>query len=539
MKRLAFLIFILLLVACVPTTGAPTAPYGSAEYAAQATQGARAAEDARATYAAAAAQETAVSAIPTITAAAATQQAAAQMQATAVAVTATTESLQFRATEQAMAFAEGNATATAGAQQTRDALSLQATSAAVSLNASVQATAEAQRAFNVQMVQQDTAQLLANQRAKEAFWNTWRPVIVGVLLTVVVALAGFGAVLMWRNRRPVMQVMLTTPEGIHRSIPLIRDGNGFRVIPGSLPRDTPPLALPEPQEPSAAPVPLPALDIGHVLIVGETGGGKSTTMQALLQHRPQAIVLDPHAGPQDWPGKQVLGAGRNFAQIAEFMEWMIDELNRRAEQRANGVQSFPPITVASDEMPAIASELNKDGNNTYDNWQKWMREGRKFGLYIIVSTQSTRVKTLGIEGEGDVLKNFIGIVYLGEAATETYPDLALPMEWPAILKTKRGARPVIIPHEPGAGVPSPTAVPAPPPQINLPPLINQAERDGRKLNGHMRDFKSNNDVGMFLGDFSEQPSGQFLQERVYPALEWRAAELQCPDAARLLSRRKV
>jgi hypothetical protein len=314
----------------------------------------------------------------------------------------------------------------------------------------------------------------------------------------------------------------------------------IRTLPGTLPHQGGRLALEAGEvqaETAVEPVPLPKLDIGHVLIVGETGGGKSTTMQALLQHRPQAIVLDPHAGPNDWPGKQVLGAGRNFAQIGEFMEWMIDELNLRAEQRANGVQHFPPITVASDEMPAIASELSKSGTNTYENWQKWMREGRKFGLYIIVSTQSTRVKTLGIEGEGDVLKNFVGIVYLGEAATETYPDIALPMEWPAVLKTKRGARPVIIPHNPDDYAAPVTSRVVEPPQIHLPPRVSQAEQDGRKLDGRIQEISSLNAAGVLLSDdVTERPSGQFLQDRLRPALEWRARALGCEHAQRLLMR---
>ena len=229
-----------------------------------------------------------------------------------------------------------------------------------------------------------------------------------------------------------------------------------------------------------------------------------------------------------------MGSGRNFTQIGEFMDWMVDELSTRAEQRRQGVTHFPPLTVATDEMPAIANELGKD---VYSNWQRWMREGRKFGLYIIVSTQSTRVKTMGIEGEGDVLNNFAGIVYLGKAAVEMYPELARSMEWPAILRTKRGPRPVIIPHNPDT--PSyPASRVVEPPQIHLPSQVSQAEQDGRKLDGRVEQMSSANAVGMELGDFGERPSGQFLEERVYPALEWRVKELGCESSARILARRR-
>jgi hypothetical protein len=180
------------------------------------------------------------------------------------------------------------------------------------------------------------------------------------------------------------------------TVPLIRDERGgFRTCPARCPTKAGGwrcLRVMRWWKRPLQPVPLPKMDIGHVLIVGETGAGKSTAMRALLAHRQQVVVLDPHAGPGDWPGGVVKGSGRNFTEIGEFMEYMIDELSKRAEQRRQGVNQFMPMTVATDEMPAIASEL---GPAVYQNWQKWMREGRKFGLYIVVSTQSTRVKTMG------------------------------------------------------------------------------------------------------------------------------------------------
>ena len=463
----------------------------------------------------------------------ATAQAQAIVEATAVAVTSTTESLQFRATEQAMAFEQANATGTAAANN----MWLQATGTAVAVRMSALATAEAQEAENVTMTMRDTARMMENQRQRETFWNAAYPWIVGVVLFVLVGGVGFWLVIQWRNKRPVVQVFYDNGDGRRQSVPIITDGNGgFRTLPGILPHQGGRLALPEPDvvDTAVQPIPLPRLDIGHVLIVGETGAGKSTTMRALLANRQQAVVLDPHAGPNDWQGMQVLGGGRNFTQISEFMDWMVDELSTRAEQRQQGVTSFPPLTVATDEMPAIANELGRD---VYANWQRWMREGRKFGLYIIVSTQSTRVKTMGIEGEGDVLNNFAGIVYLGKTAVEEYPELASSMVWPAVLRTKRGPRPVIIPHNPDEAAYSPSRV-VEPPQFHLSPRVSQAEQDGRKLDTVIHRMRSGNAVGLELGDFGERPSGQFLNDRVYPALEWRVQNLGCETSARILAQRR-
>lgn len=464
---------------------------------------------------------------------AATAQAQAIVQETAVAATSTTEGLSFRATEQALAFQQSDATGTAEAQR----MWLQVTGTAVAVQASALSTAEAQRAQNVEMVQRDTQQMLENQRARESFWNAAYPWIVGVVLVALIAAVCAGIYFMWRNKQPVMQVVFDGGNGMRQSIPLIRDGNGFRVLPGTLPRRDEPLLLGAPEETAVQPVPLPTLDIGHVLIVGETGAGKSTTMRALLAHRDQVVVLDPHAGPNDWQGMQVLGGGRNFTQISEFMDWMVDELSTRAEQRRSGQTAFPPLTVATDEMPAIANELGKD---VYANWQRWMREGRKFGLYIVVSTQSTRVKTMGIEGEGDVLNNFAGIVYLGKTAVEEYPDLASSMEWPAVLRTNKGPRPVIIPHNPDLSVPQGSFV-VEPPQIKLPPRVSQAERDGRAFDVVIEQATSLNDLARHLSDIpfdqrSYTPDGNLIRDRVRPALQWRAERLRCENSARLLSR---
>jgi hypothetical protein len=78
----------------------------------------------------------------------------------------------------------------------------------------------------------------------------------------------------------------------------------------------------------------------------------------------------------------------------------------------------------------------------------WLREGRKVNLFFAVSTQSTRVKTLGIRGEGDLLENFSYVIVLGKLAANDYPDLVAGMERPAVIRTINGAKPVIIPHEP-------------------------------------------------------------------------------------------
>jgi hypothetical protein len=144
----------------------------------------------------------------------------------------------------------------------------------------------------------------------------------------------------------------------------------------------------------------------------------------------------------------VIGGGRDFENIGRYMQQMHTLLSQRYTDRAQGHSQFEPLTVATDEMPAIVAAL---GRQVDEVWREWLREGRKVGLFFVVSTQSTRVKTLGIRGEGDLLENFSYVLFLGKVAANKYPELVRDMERPAVLRTIRGIRPVIIPNERPSG----------------------------------------------------------------------------------------
>jgi hypothetical protein len=90
-----------------------------------------------------------------------------------------------------------------------------------------------------------------------------------------------------------------------------------------------------------------------------------------------------------------------------------------------------------------------------------------------------------------------------------------------------------------AGAPVVNLPPAPPVvQQPVQPQMTQAEMDGRRLLPYLREFRTVNAAGTFLSDeSSERPSGQFLDGRLYPALEWLAQQGNT-DADRLLKRRR-
>lgn len=363
-------------------------------------------------------------------AATATQQVVSVTQAAAVVATATA------------------AQATQSWQATAGSLNAAATTAAIDaqrndrqIAAGATATALARIAAAEDALLADEQRRLALQRQAEAeelryqrTMNTIKPVLWFAVIVSVLVVGMAYAYKIYRQSQPIVfneqaGARLLLPAGAYQAL------SGVRTVQPDRP------LLPAPD---ITVRPLPAL-AGHVLIAGPTDAGKSTAMRAVLQHRENVVVLDPHYAPGNWRGARVLGGGRNFEEIGAYMQWMMAELDRRAKQLKDGRREFDPLTVATDEMPAIADEL---GRGTAVIWRKWLREGRKFGLLMVVSTQSTRVKTLGIEGEGDVLRNFQAALLLGATAVEAYPDLTSGQQRPAVLRTIEGVQPVIVPNVP-------------------------------------------------------------------------------------------
>lgn len=143
------------------------------------------------------------------------------------------------------------------------------------------------------------------------------------------------------------------------------------------------------------------------MIVGVTGSGKTHALKYILSQTPGIIiVLDPHATPKGWPDNcHVKGAGRQFVEIQSTLQLAEKELDIRYQARAKGRTIFTPITLAFDELPSIVAEVPE----AKIVFSQIAREGRKVNLFLAMSTQSDRVKTLGITGEGDVRDNFIKI----------------------------------------------------------------------------------------------------------------------------------
>jgi len=165
----------------------------------------------------------------------------------------------------------------------------------------------------------------------------------------------------------------------------------------------------------------------HTLILGGTGSGKSTLATWLAsQIEGDRIVIDPHASPGDWAGLPVIGAGRNYQAIADQMTKLLDQMDARYKKRSAGQKHFPELVVIVDEYPAIAA--SDECKEISKLWlKKLAREARKVSIKLIILTQGSEVKALGVEGEGS-LRECFNFVRLGKLATshaKTLKDSAL------------------------------------------------------------------------------------------------------------------
>jgi hypothetical protein len=146
------------------------------------------------------------------------------------------------------------------------------------------------------------------------------------------------------------------------------------------------------------------LSFHHLMILAPTGFGKSTVANYILDRlNGDQIIVDPHATPRTWGQLPVAGQGRNYDEIQTFFDLSLKEMNHRYQRRNNGDTNYPKLYILIDEFPAIAKAI---GGEEFKEWvQVMLCEARKVNISLILLSQGKSVKTLGLEGQSELLEN--------------------------------------------------------------------------------------------------------------------------------------
>jgi hypothetical protein len=194
------------------------------------------------------------------------------------------------------------------------------------------------------------------------------------------------------------------------------------------------IPLPEPEQNPLTPhaVWFPkAVNALHLIAIGESGSGKSTLARAIVSESSKigdVTVIDPHGRSNDWLGLKVIGAGRDYEGIDQFMRATLTTMSKRYKEYEAGCNEFKRLTVVIDETTSIAQKC--------DHWQQFFSdvscEGRKVEMRLIVLIHGKGVKTLSLEGQGDLRHN-LQFIYLGKHAVKQ-DKLAATMARPAVME---------------------------------------------------------------------------------------------------------
>lgn len=155
---------------------------------------------------------------------------------------------------------------------------------------------------------------------------------------------------------------------------------------------------------------LPILDSAQrVLIIGASGAGKTNLLQWVVSRRGGGVlVIDPHAAPGKWGPAKVVGIGSNFTEIEATLDNLIDLMVRRYQEIGQGLVregEHPRLTIIIDEWMSIAYQCR----NAQDVLVRLLTESRKAAFSVIIGSHSERVKSLGLDGKGDLKDGFLFI----------------------------------------------------------------------------------------------------------------------------------
>jgi hypothetical protein len=147
----------------------------------------------------------------------------------------------------------------------------------------------------------------------------------------------------------------------------------------------------------------------HLLVIGHTGGGKTVLIHEFACHMAElgneVVVADPDAAPGQWPGCSVVGHGDDYLAITQKFVEIAASVKARRQARAHGQRSFPSLYLVVDEVADVMRECEM----FRALFEDIARRGRKINVHLVAGVQDKLVKTLKLEGQSDLRKNFVTV----------------------------------------------------------------------------------------------------------------------------------
>lgn len=205
-------------------------------------------------------------------------------------------------------------------------------------------------------------------------------------------------------------------------------------------------------------------DAQRVLIRAISNAGKTTLLQHIANTRIKSesvLVLDSQSYPDKWPERcKVIGAGSNHQAISIALDNLIELMVKRYQEIGQGLVKegqHPKLTIIIDEWMAIVDECP----NASDVIRRLLTESRKAAFSIFIGSHSERIKSLGLDGRGDLRDGFLIVRIEMENG-----------ERKASYDYGRGERPCLLPGEYSHSTPSVVEVEA----IEIPTPTKDEER---------------------------------------------------------------
>ena len=145
----------------------------------------------------------------------------------------------------------------------------------------------------------------------------------------------------------------------------------------------------------------------HRLLIGHTGGGKTTLLHELATGWANAghpvMVCDPDAAPGLWPGCRVVGGNDDYEAIAKVLKKTRAIMADRREQRSKGQRTFSPVHLVIDEVQDVIAEVP----GAWGVLEPVLRRGRKIGIHLTLGVQDSQRSTLDLDGKTHLLRNMV------------------------------------------------------------------------------------------------------------------------------------